>query len=613
MLKQLILLLFFTLLLKANFWMDIDNQKIITSTTIVESNSSVTEVNATVLRQRVLFFNDLINIIKTKPYSLKDGTHSFYDEQKFAFQKQILTSKIELNSKKNYNNSVLRDKLKLDELNLKNSMYDSLLGLSSVIQDNDIVKIKETISSHLLFLQKINMQNYQFQILSYEIKSSSLRELIKTNFESLSKLHNFSTEFFTYLLNNQSLLKNSSFLNLGSMIEYLNNKSYFSKINFYLNKVNSDIGRILIFLLVVIVFIIFKNLLFKLIFPFVRKILDDDKENFNDVLFDNFERIKKPLSYIVMIFGLDLALETLVYPKPMSDWWVNTSYLIYLIIYSKIIIVVIDLFLEIYLHKKEKSKKSLRKELVNLFVIILKSIIYVIVFLLFIRQLGIDITGFIASLGIGGLAFAFAAKDTIANFFGSIKIIFDNAFSQGDWIKTDDAEGTVIEIGLISTTVRTFDNALVTVPNANIANSAIKNWNRRELGRRIKMYVGVTYDAKKEDLQKAVIEIREMLTNHPDIATQQKSNLSKQKRKLLSYEDSKGVKKTLLVYVDEFAESSINIMIYSFTNSTNWKSWLEIKEDVLYKIWDILEANNLQLAFPSQTVYLKKENNDKEK
>jgi MscS family membrane protein len=161
-----------------------------------------------------------------------------------------------------------------------------------------------------------------------------------------------------------------------------------------------------------------------------------------------------------------------------------------------------------------------------------------------------------------------------------------------------------VEIGLRITTIRTFDNALIAVPNATLANKDVKNWSKRLLGRRIKMQLAVKYDSKREDLQRAIDEIRQMLREHPGIATEKTmyQDRSKKSAKLVSKEDELGVKRTLLVYLDEFADSSINILVYTFSKSTVWRDWLETKEDVMYKLMEILERNNLAFAFPTITI-----------
>jgi len=208
-------------------------------------------------------------------------------------------------------------------------------------------------------------------------------------------------------------------------------------------------------------------------------------------------------------------------------------------------------------------------------------------------------------LGIGGFAIAFAARESLSNFLGTISILMSDTFSQGDWIVVNGKQGTVIEIGLRVTTLRTFDNALIAIPNGTIANHDVTNWSKRTLGRRIKMSLGIKYDSKPENIRHAISEIREMLKTHPNIATDKTSyEQNKHKStKLVSQEDSLGVKRTLLVYLDELSDSSINILVYCFTKKTDWNQWLETKEDVIYKVMDILEKNDLEFAYPSMSLY----------
>lgn len=223
-----------------------------------------------------------------------------------------------------------------------------------------------------------------------------------------------------------------------------------------------------------------------------------------------------------------------------------------------------------------------------------------VVLTLLLSHLGINITAILSTLGIGGLAFAMAAKDSLSNFFGGLNIMIDRIFKMGDWIKIGDVEGTVVEIGLRSTTVRTFDNALVTMPNSLVSTASVLNWNRRSVGRRIKMHIGVTYESNMDDIRQALEDIKQMLAEHPGIASPKEKDLSKQARnKFLSQEDVHGIKATQLVYLERYNDFSIDILIYCFSKTVNWEKWLEVKQDVLFKIADILEKNNLSFAYPT--------------
>jgi len=248
---------------------------------------------------------------------------------------------------------------------------------------------------------------------------------------------------------------------------------------------------------------------------------------------------------------------------------------------------------------------KMKNDLINVGLKILNFVIILIGLLIMLYYAGVDLTAVLSGLGIGGFAVAFAAKDTISNFFGTISILVSDVFSQGDWIEINHHEGVIVEIGLRVTTIRTFDNALIAIPNGTFAGADVKNWSKRTLGRRIKMNVGVKYDSKPNDLQNALHEIKEMLAHHPGIATKDTVHEHRNEKmaKLVSKDDLEGVKKTLLVNLDEFAGSSINIMIYCFSKSVVWDEWLNTKEDVMFKIMDILEKNSLEFAFPSLSIY----------
>jgi len=170
----------------------------------------------------------------------------------------------------------------------------------------------------------------------------------------------------------------------------------------------------------------------------------------------------------------------------------------------------------------------------------------------------------------------------------------------GDWVCIGDREGTVAEIGLRSTTIRTFDNALVTIPNSNISTSNVMNWNRRSVGRRIKLYVGVTYESNMDDLRRALDSIRGMLKEHPDISNPSHKHISKKRQfRFSSHEDTQGIKSTQLVFMDRYNDFSIDILIYCFSKTVNWAEWLAVKEDVLFKVAEILKNHNLVFAYPT--------------
>lgn len=193
---------------------------------------------------------------------------------------------------------------------------------------------------------------------------------------------------------------------------------------------------------------------------------------------------------------------------------------------------------------------------------------------------GYDVSGFIAGLGLGGLAFALAAQDSLSNFFGGVVIITEKPFSTGDWIKTPSVEGTVEDITFRSTKIRTFAQAVVTVPNSTLANQPITNWS--QMGKRqITFRLGVTYTTPKEKVERCVQRIDEMLRNHDEIHQE-----------------------TIMVRFESFNDSSLDIFLYFFTETTAWAEFLRVRENVNFRIMAILEEEGVSVAFPSRSIYV---------
>src|SRR5699024_3677355 len=170
------------------------------------------------------------------------------------------------------------------------------------------------------------------------------------------------------------------------------------------------------------------------------------------------------------------------------------------------------------------------------------------------------IGGFVAGLGLGGLAFALAAQDALANLFGGFVIITERPFTIGEWIKTPSVEGTVEDITFRSTKIRTFAQAVVTVPNSTLANEPITNWS--EMGkRRVSSTVIAYYDTTINSDKLSIDKINYYLRNHEAIHQE-----------------------TIFVAFDEFHKNGIEIMLYFFTKTTLWGEYVTIKEEVNFKI-----------------------------
>ena len=199
------------------------------------------------------------------------------------------------------------------------------------------------------------------------------------------------------------------------------------------------------------------------------------------------------------------------------------------------------------------------------------------------EEWGFNVNGFVAGLGLGGLAFALAAKDTISNLFGGIVIITEKPFTIGDWIKTPSVEGTVEDITFRSTKVRTFAQALVTVPNATLSNEPIINWSK--MGKRQSAFhLRVSYQTSRTKLEVLTKQLEQMLQNHEGVH-----------------------KDTIMVRFDQFSSASLDIYLYFFTTVTDYAGYLETKENINFKIMDILEQYDVEMAIPAQNLIFKNE------
>ena len=357
---------------------------------------------------------------------------------------------------------------------------------------------------------------------------------------------------------------------------------------------------ILIFALFLVIYFI-RKVLFDLIQSNISKIKSLEKYSK-----EIFSSIRKLLEIIFIVINIELTLY--VYNDFVSFIGSGTYFnMLYAFLITFIIYTTLNRVADIKLKDINVQEKKIKNEVINVSIKLLNFLIWIIGVLVILHLWGVELTAVISGLGIGGLAVALASKDSLANFFGTLSILFSDVFSQGDWIEVDGKQGTVVEIGLRVTKLRTFDNALIAIPNAVLANKDVRNWNKRSLGRRIKMHIGVKYDSKREDIQTAISEIYKMLDQHQGIATKNTkysySLRDKKARAVHSKDDQEGVKKTLLVYLDEFGDSSINILIYCFSKSVAWQEWLEVKQDVMFNIMEILEKNSLEFAFPTVSLY----------
>lgn len=233
-------------------------------------------------------------------------------------------------------------------------------------------------------------------------------------------------------------------------------------------------------------------------------------------------------------------------------------------------------------HDTEEDGKDYDEHTVDAISKLIRISIFITSALVILQTLGYSISGVLAFGGIGGIAVGFAAKDLLSNFFGGLMIYLDRPFKVGDWVRSSDREieGTVEYIGWRLTHIRTFDKRPLYVPNAVFTTISVENPSRMT-NRRIYETIGIRYDDVNK-MEVIVNDVKKMLRAHPEIDQEA----------------------TMIVNFIRFSSSSIDFFVYTFTKTTEWVRFHEIKQDVLLKIVDIIAGHGAEIAFPTSTLHI---------
>ncbi len=302
----------------------------------------------------------------------------------------------------------------------------------------------------------------------------------------------------------------------------------------------------------------------------------------------------KPASLVILAGGLYVAGQfmNLSYVKDgvekfdLQPFWFDVCRTISVLATGWFIYRLVDV-VEYYLHRwTSRTDTLLDDQLVPMIRKTLRVFV-VIVVLLFVAQniFHWNIGALLAGLGVGGLAFALAARDMLANLFGSITIFADRPFQMGDWVIIGDHQGIIEEVGFRSTRIRLFNGNQVIMPNSAVANATIENVARRGFIRRV-LNVTVTYDTPPEKVRRGVEILRQMLADrsehlHPDYPPR--------------------------VYFSDFNAASLNIIVYYWFTPPQWWQFNEFNHDFNMELLKRFNDEGIEFAFPTQTLYLKQD------
>ena len=335
---------------------------------------------------------------------------------------------------------------------------------------------------------------------------------------------------------------------------------------------------------IVILFVVILHISIRFIVKIVTKLANKTSNNIDNIILDHSVR---PLKNYITLYGFYLITNILELPKEpiaFENIIIMILKILFILNTSWLFIGITNSVSEFLFKRAAKTSSKLDEQLLPIFQQTMSFFIYLMASVYTIQMMGYSISAIITGLGIGGLAVAMAAKDTLANLFGSIMIFIDRPFKMGDWIKINGDEGVVEEIGFRSTRIRTFSKTLISLPNSTIVMSSINNFSKMTK-RRIKMTIGLTYDSPAKDIEGVVSDINSYLENSKLVHEEQ-----------------------ILVYFTGFGPSSLDIFIYFFTKTTNWAKFLEAQQIINIDIMKIIEERGLSFAFPTQTLHIE---NDK--
>jgi len=328
---------------------------------------------------------------------------------------------------------------------------------------------------------------------------------------------------------------------------------------------------------IILASVLVAKLIYLLIGKFIKQITKRTKTRFDDILIDKFE---EPAVFTIIIVGIWYGLSTLNLSPTAEDLLRKAWFFVLTFNVAWFIARLLDALIEEYLVPlTEKTESDLDDQLLPIARKGLRIAIWTLAIVVALNNAGYNIGAIIAGLGLGGLAFALAAQDSLSHFFGGVVLFTDKPFKINDRIITNEYEGFVKEIGMRSTRIRTLDGRMVTIPNADIANSTIVNVSS-EYARKVISDIGLTYSTTAEEMKKATEILKEITAQNPDVDHER-----------------------TIADFNSFGDFSLNIRFIYYINKKSEKDIYKVKNQINLAILQKFNENGLDFAFPTQTIY----------
>ena len=342
------------------------------------------------------------------------------------------------------------------------------------------------------------------------------------------------------------------------------------------------IGQVLLALLVFLGFLLLRQVFTRIVLAAMSGITRRTKTGFDD---DLIEALEQPLRFVFVIVGIYAATRVVGLPE-QADLVLTRLIrsLIAFTIFWTLYRCVTPLSFLIDKASGIFGRTTLGSSLKEFVAKLARFVIACVGVVAILEEWQFNVGAVLGGLGLVGMAVALGAQGMIANLFAGVTIFLDGIFEKGDWIRGAGVEGTVEDIGFRTTKIRRFDKALTTIPNDKLTGDAVVNFSRMT-NRRIYWKIGIEYSASEGQLRQIVNGIKAHVHDNTDFEVDP-------------------TKVTTLIHVDSFNESSIDIMLYCFTTTTNWGEWMRIKEDLAFAIKAVVEGAGSGFAFPSTSIYV---------
>ncbi len=342
------------------------------------------------------------------------------------------------------------------------------------------------------------------------------------------------------------------------------------------NYFGNSLYQVSLFFVALVASVVLGKVVYYAVRKYAESRVEKSKSKVDDLLIGS---LQKPIVFFLILVGVSVGTRVLTIPAESVSVVEDIYNILLTIGVTWLLVNVVDGLIKLYLEPMVSNTDSrLDDQLIPIVSKTVKWLIVVFALLLIVSSFGYDITAVLAGFGIGGLAVAFAARETIAEMFGGLNIFISKPFIVGDWVKIKDIVGSVEKVSLRHTTIRNLDKRKVIVPNSQISSSVIENISSAP-SRKIVLNLGLTYETSAKKMKKAIELVKDSINKHPDC------------------EDDP------IVYFWEFKDFSLNILVIYYADS---EKWFGVKPEINMAIKEAFDKNKIDFAYPTQLVYTAK-------